>query len=147
MCSIPSRAFGARCAARASSAPSGVGFDEVLEVGRDLRCDVGLMLDGAVAYLVGDPGAGFKHMTDMINMSRLANGVRSAGMMRRSGNEAHYLTSNRTAFRRRLADLPLMRRQLDKMLTVAEQGRAMVFHTASVLQRADAGDEAGLGEH
>ena len=43
-----------------------------------MRCRLEVVLDGAVAYLVGDPGSGFKHMTDMINMSGLANGVRSA---------------------------------------------------------------------
>ncbi|GGE45022.1 oxidoreductase [Primorskyibacter flagellatus] len=99
-----------------------------------------IMLEGAVAHLVGDPGQGFKQMTDMINMSRLANGVRSAGMMRRSVAEALFIARNRTAFGKRLADLPLMRRQLVKMLVTAEQGRSMVFHTARVLQRADAGD-------
>ncbi|MEM1248366.1 MAG: acyl-CoA dehydrogenase family protein [Acidobacteriota bacterium] len=100
-----------------------------------------VVLEGAVAHLVGDPGAGFKQMTDMINMSRLANGVRSAGMMRRAVNESEYIAQNRVAFGRSLADLPLMRRQLEKMRTVAEQGRAMVFHTARVLEAADAGDE------
>ena len=101
-----------------------------------------IALEGAVAHLVGDPGQGFKQMTDMINMSRLANGVRSAGMMRRSVAEAMFIARNRTAFGKRLADLPLMRRQLLKMLVTAEQGRSMVFHTARVLARADAGDEA-----
>lgn len=99
-----------------------------------------IALEGAEAYLVGDPGQGFKQMTDMINMSRLANGVRSAGMMRRAVAEALFIARNRSAFGRRLTDLPLMRRQLHKMLVTAEQGRSMVFHTARVLQRADAGD-------
>jgi alkylation response protein AidB-like acyl-CoA dehydrogenase len=97
-------------------------------------------LEGAVAYLVGDPGQGFKQMTDMINMSRLANGVRSAGLMRRSVNEALFIAQNRKAFGKRLIELPLMQRQLAKMLVTAEQGRSMVFHTASVLDRADRGD-------
>lgn len=99
-----------------------------------------IALEGAVAHLVGDPGQGFKQMTDMINMSRLANGVRSAGMMRRSVAEALFIARHRTAFGKRLLDLPLMRRQLLKMLVTAEQGRSMVFHTARVLERADAGD-------
>ena len=99
-----------------------------------------IALEGATAYLVGDPGQGFKQMTDMINMSRLANGVRSAGMMRRSVSEALFISKNRTAFGKRLIDLPLMRRQLMKMLVTAEQGRSMVFHTAQVLRAADAGD-------
>ena len=97
-------------------------------------------LNGALAHLVGDPGQGFEQMTDMINMSRLANGVRSAGLMRRSVNEALYVAGAREAFGRRLIDMPLMRRQLAKMLVTAEQGRAMVFHTARVLEAADAGD-------
>jgi len=99
-----------------------------------------ITLEGATAYLVGEPGQGFKQMTDMINMSRLANGVRSAGMMRRSVNEAMFIARNRTAFGSRLADLPLMQVQLAKMLTTAEQGRSMVFHAARTLERADAGD-------
>lgn len=99
-----------------------------------------IALEGATAYLVGDPGQGFKQMTDMINMSRLANGVRSAGLMRRAVSEALFISKNRTAFGKRLVDLPLMQRQLMKMLVTAEQGRSMVFHTAQVLQAADAGD-------
>lgn len=99
-----------------------------------------IALEGAVAHLVGDPGQGFKQMTDMINMSRLANGVRSAGLMRRAVAEALFIARNRTAFGKRLIDLPLMRRQLLKMLVTAEQGRSMVFHTAEMLRRADAGD-------
>ncbi|WP_319530182.1 acyl-CoA dehydrogenase family protein [uncultured Cohaesibacter sp.] len=99
-----------------------------------------ICLEGATAYLVGEEGQGFKQMADMINMSRLANGVRSAGLMRRSVNEALFIARNRTAFGKRLIDLPLMRRQLAKMLVTAEQGRSMVFQTARVLQEADAGD-------
>jgi len=99
-----------------------------------------IVLEGAQAYLVGDPGEGFRQMTDMINMSRLANGVRSAGMMRRCVAEALHIAQNRTAFGRRLIEMPLMRRQLAKMLLTAEQGRAMAFHTARVLEASDAGD-------
>lgn len=101
-----------------------------------------ITLEGATAYLVGEPGQGFKQMTDMINMSRLANGVRSAGLMRRSVTEALFISRNRMAFGKRLIDLPVMRRQLLKMITTAEQGRSMVFHTADVLRRADAGEAA-----
>ncbi|MDF2233760.1 acyl-CoA dehydrogenase family protein [Albimonas sp. CAU 1670] len=99
-----------------------------------------ISLEGATAYMVGDPGQGFKQMTDMINNSRLANGVRSAGMMRRSVNEALFIARNRTAFGKRLIDLPLMRRQILKMLVTAEQGRSMVFQTARALEASDTGD-------
>ena len=99
-----------------------------------------IALEGATAYLVGEAGQGFKQMTDMINMSRIANGVRSAGLMRRSVSEALYIARNRTAFGKRLTDMPLMRRQLSKMLLAAEEGRSMVFHTARALAAADGGD-------
>lgn len=99
-------------------------------------------LDGAVAWLVGDPGQGFRQMTDMINMSRLANGVRSAGLMRRAIAEALFIARHRRAFGQALIEMPLMRRQLAKMLLTSEQGRSMVFHTARVLEAADRGDAA-----
>ncbi len=102
-----------------------------------------IVLEGAEAYVVGEPGRGFKQMTDMINMSRLSNGVRSAGLMRRAVNEALFIARNRVAFGKSLIDLPLMQRQLLKMLVTAEQGRSMAFHTADCLKRADAGDAEG----
>lgn len=100
-----------------------------------------IALEGAEAYVVGEEGKGFKHMTDMINMSRLSNGVRSAGLMRRTVNESLYIARNRHAFGRHLIELPLMQRQLLKMMLTAEQGRSMVFHTAECLRRADKGDQ------
>ncbi|MCC5901977.1 MAG: acyl-CoA dehydrogenase family protein [Halomonas sp.] len=100
-----------------------------------------IVLEGAEAYVVGEQGKGFKHMTDMINMSRLSNGVRSAGLMRRAINESLFIARNRYAFGRRLIELPLMQRQLLKMMVTAEQGRSMVFHTAECLRRADQGDQ------
>ncbi len=47
-----------------------------------------IRLEGAVAYLVGELGQGFKQMTEMVNPLRIVNGVASAGMMRRAVHEA-----------------------------------------------------------
>ncbi|MBE0627019.1 MAG: acyl-CoA dehydrogenase family protein [Burkholderiales bacterium] len=104
-----------------------------------------IRLDGATAYLVGELGRGFVQMTDMINSSRLSNGVRAAGLMRRGLNEALFVARERLAFGRRLIDLPLMQRQLVKMMVWTEQARSMMFQTAAALERADAGDETGRG--
>lgn len=98
-------------------------------------------LEGATAWLVGDPGAGFKQMADMVNNSRLSNGVRAAGLMRRAMTEALFVAHRRRAFGRRLVEMPLMQRQLVKMLLPMEQARSMVFQTAEALRRADAGEE------
>ncbi len=101
-----------------------------------------IRLDGARAWMVGEPGRGFVQMADMVNNSRLSNGVRAAGLMRRAVSEAFFVARNRKAFGKQLIELPLMRRQLMKLLVPAEQARSMMFQTAEALRRADTGDEA-----
>ncbi|WP_424135168.1 acyl-CoA dehydrogenase family protein [Roseomonas chloroacetimidivorans] len=98
-------------------------------------------MNGAIAWLVGEPEAGFRQMADMVNNSRLSNGVRAAGMMRRATTEALFIAHRRVAFGKRLIEMPLMRRQLAKMLVPTEQARTMVFQTAEALRRSDAGED------
>lgn len=40
-----------------------------------------IVFEGATAYLVGEAGRGFVQMADMVNNSRLSNGVRAAGLL------------------------------------------------------------------
>ncbi len=98
-----------------------------------------IRLEGATAWLVGERGKGFKHMADMINNSRLSNGMRAAGLMRRAVTEAIYVSQHRRAFGKRLIDMPLMQRQLVKMTVWAEQARSVMFQTARALADADHG--------
>jgi len=100
-----------------------------------------IKLEGALAWLVGDPQQGFKQMADMINMSRLSNGMRAAGLMRRALTESLFVARNREAFGKKLIELPLMRRQLLKLMLPAEAARSVLFFTAQELEKADAGDE------
>ncbi|WP_176057878.1 acyl-CoA dehydrogenase family protein [Paraburkholderia sp. BCC1876] len=99
-----------------------------------------IVLEGATAYLIGEVGRGFHQMADMINMSRLSNGVRAAGLMRRAVTEALHIARHREAFGRKLIDMPLMQRQLLKMMLPAEQARSMFMQIALLLDQADAGD-------
>ncbi|MBX9699308.1 MAG: acyl-CoA dehydrogenase family protein, partial [Acetobacteraceae bacterium] len=99
-----------------------------------------IRLEGATAWLIGDPEAGFRQMADMVNNSRLSNGMRAAGMMRRATTEALFIAHHRVAFGRRLIEMPLMRRQLLKLLVPTEQARSMVYQAAEALRRADAGE-------
>ena len=101
-----------------------------------------IKLEGAFAWLVGDPQQGFKQMADMINMSRLSNGMRAAGLMRRALTEALFVARNRKAFGKNLVDLPLMRRQLLKLMLPAEAARSVLFYTSAELEKSDAGDDA-----
>jgi acyl-CoA dehydrogenase len=101
-----------------------------------------IRLEGATAYLVGELGRGFVQMADMVNNSRLSNGVRAAGMMRRAAAEALFIARHRKAFGRRLIDMPLMKRQLAKIILPGEQARTMMFQAAEALRRSDSGDSA-----
>jgi alkylation response protein AidB-like acyl-CoA dehydrogenase len=103
-----------------------------------------IVLEGAAAWLVGDLGEGFKQMTEMVNQSRLSNAVRSAGMMRRAVHEALTVALGRRAFGEHLIDLPLVRRQLIKMILPAEAALSVALFTAWCLDRADAGDAEAL---
>jgi acyl-CoA dehydrogenase len=101
-----------------------------------------IRLEGATAYLVGELGRGFVQMADMVNNSRLSNGVRAAGMMRRAAAEALYIARERRAFGRRLIDMPLMQRQLAKIMLPGEQARSVMFQAADALLRSDGGETA-----
>lgn len=102
-----------------------------------------IALEGAAAWMVGEPGQGFVQMAEMINQSRLSNAVRSAGIMRRALREALAVARGREAFGRRLIDLALQRRQLLKLMLPAEQALSVTMFTADALARADAGEDEG----
>ena len=57
-----------------------------------------IRLEGAEAYLVGQPDQGLRQMMEQVNLSRLSHGVRAAAMMRRCVNEALAAARGRTAF-------------------------------------------------
>ncbi|KGD39336.1 hypothetical protein DO70_6478 [Burkholderia pseudomallei] len=78
-------------------------------------------------------------------MSRLSNGVRAAGLMRRATTEALHVARHREAFGRKLIDMPLMQRQLVKMLVPTEQARSLFMQIALLLAKADAGDAQAGG--
>ncbi len=94
-----------------------------------------IRLEGAEAYLVGDEGAGLRQMMQQVNLSRLSHGFRAAAMMRRCLNEALVAARGRVAFGRPIADFPLMRRQLLKLLVPTEQALSMAFATADAMAR------------
>jgi len=99
-----------------------------------------ILLEGAIAYLVGDINAGLKQMMEQVNLSRLSHGVRAAAMMRRCVNEAMICAKSRAAFGRTIIDYPLLRRQLLKIALPAEQSLSMFLFTAGAMDRANAGD-------
>jgi acyl-CoA dehydrogenase len=100
-----------------------------------------ILLEGAVAYLVGDADRGLKQMMEQVNLSRLSHGVRAAAMMRRCVNEALVCARSRQAFGRTIIDYPLLRRQLLKIALPAEQALSMFLFAAGAMDRANAGSK------
>ena len=94
---------------------------------------------GAVAWPVGDLARGFKQMMEMVNVSRLSNAMRAAGIMRRCVLESVVHARGRAAFGKGLIELPLLRASLLEMLLDAEAAASVVLHAAAALDRADAG--------
>ena len=101
-----------------------------------------IVLEGAFAWQIGELRNGFKQMMDHVNLSRLSHGVRAAAMMRRCLNESLVVARNRIAFARPLIEMPLVRRQLMKIMLPAEQALSMYAYTAHVMGAANRGDEA-----
>ena len=104
-----------------------------------------IVLDGAVAWPVGDLRQGFKQMMDQVNLSRLSHGVRAAAMMRRCLNEALACAHNRVAFGGPLIERRMVRRQLMKILVPTEQALSMSLFTAEIMAQADQGDDRAAG--
>ncbi len=100
-----------------------------------------IKLEGAIAYAVGRLDRGFVQMAEMVNWSRLSNGVKSAALMRRAHHDANTVANNRVVFGRRIVDMPLARRQLMKIMLATEQAVSMSFVTADALDRAEAGSQ------
>jgi alkylation response protein AidB-like acyl-CoA dehydrogenase len=100
-----------------------------------------IKLDGAIAYAVGKLDRGFVQMAEMVNSSRLSNGVKSTALMRRAYHDAMTVAKGRVVFGQRIIDLPLARRQLMKIMLPTEQALSMSFLTADALDRAEAGSQ------
>jgi acyl-CoA dehydrogenase len=100
-----------------------------------------IKLEGAIAYAVGRLDRGFVQMAEMVNSSRLSNGVKSTALMRRAHHDAMTVATNRVVFGRRIIDLPLGRRQMLKIMLATEQALSMSFLTADALDRAEAGSQ------
>jgi hypothetical protein len=80
-------------------------------------------------------------MAEMVNSSRLSNGIKSTALMRRAHHDAMTVAKNRVVFGSRIVDLPLGRRQLMKIMLATEQALSMSFLTADALDRAEAGSQ------
>ncbi len=100
-----------------------------------------VVLDGATAHVIGDIDRGILQMMETVNASRLSQGMRAAGVIRRCWHDALTVARHRVAWGRPIAEFPLLRRQLLKILLPAEESLSFLLFTAQALDRAEAGDD------
>lgn len=82
---------------------------------------------GSVAYVVGDPKKGFYYMMEALNLSRIANAVASVGIMRRAFIESVEYTSRRSAFGKRLNEIPMIQHTLSNLKAKLHAELATMF--------------------
>ncbi|PRX35372.1 putative acyl-CoA dehydrogenase [Meinhardsimonia xiamenensis] len=79
------------------------------KLGNRANASAEIEYEGALAFRLGEEGAGVRTIIEMVHHTRLDTAMAPAGLMRAALAEAHWWVSRRTAFQRRLIDQPLMR--------------------------------------
>ncbi|QLK24453.1 acyl-CoA dehydrogenase family protein [Natrinema zhouii] len=100
------------------------------------------------ASLVGEREAGFRQMTEMLNLERLANAAASCGVMGRALLESKVQAATREAFGRTIDEFPLMRADLVDMAVDYEAATAYVHEVGRLFserERARRNGETGDG--
>jgi acyl-CoA dehydrogenase len=96
-----------------------------------------VILEGAVVHPIGPLDRGIHQMLEMVNWSRLSNGIKSSALMRRAVHDSTAVMRGRKVFGQSLMDKPLARRQMLKIQLPAEQSLSLWFFTADVLDKAE----------
>ncbi len=91
----------------------------------------------ALAYRVGEEGAGVRTIIEMVHHTRLDTVLAPAGLMRAAVSEAHWWVSGRSAFQKRLIDQPLMRSVLADLSVDTEAAMAVGMLLAAAFDRDD----------
>ncbi|SIQ40997.1 putative acyl-CoA dehydrogenase [Paracoccus thiocyanatus] len=96
----------------------------------------------ALAWQIGDQGAGIRTIVEMVHHTRLDTAMAPAGLMRAALRQAHHWTAHRSAFQRRLIDQPLMRAVLADLVLDWLGCLALGLHVAASFDGHSAEDRA-----
>ncbi|SEO51138.1 putative acyl-CoA dehydrogenase [Salinihabitans flavidus] len=96
----------------------------------------------ALAYRLGEEGAGVRTIIEMVHHTRLDTALAPAGLMRAAVSEAKWWVEGRSAFQRRLIDQPLMRSVLADLALDTEGALAVGMMMAEAFDRSDAENRA-----
>jgi acyl-CoA dehydrogenase len=87
-------------------------------------------LRASEGYLLGQASSGIYLILEVLNLSRVANSVGSIAVAQRAISDALAFAETRTAFGRRLIELPLMRRQFERRMRDLGRGFALAWEAA-----------------
>lgn len=96
----------------------------------------------ALAWRLGEEGAGVRTIIEMVHHTRLDTAIAPAALMRAALSEAHWWVSGRSAFQRRLIDQPLMRSVLADLTLDMEGALSVSMFLAQAFDREDAESRA-----
>jgi len=97
--------------------------------------------DGALGWLVEEPGQGIRAAAELFNLSRIYNAVASVAGAKRALREALAWTREREAFGAPVARQPLAMQDLARLTVELEADVALTFEAAAFLDRVDAGGD------
>ena len=90
-------------------------------------CEV--LYEDSVAKIVGKEGEGFQHMLHLMNEARISVGVQCIGGIEACIGYAREYATTRTQFGKPIAELPLMKRNLEEWETERDAFRALIVDT------------------
>lgn len=96
----------------------------------------------ALAYRLGEEGAGVRTIIEMVHHTRLDTALAPAGLMRAALEHAHHWATHRSAFQKRLIDQPLMRAVLADLALDWEAALALGLRVAAAFD--DPGEGGAL---
>lgn len=87
--------------------------------------------ENTVGHLVGKQGEGFKYMLHLMNEARILVGIQALGGIEEALDYAENYAKERVAFGKPIAELPLMKRNLEDFGTERDAIRALIADTMS----------------
>lgn len=94
--------------------------------------------DHAEGFLLGKAGQGFKAMLDLMNNARLGVAAQALGVAQAAYAEARAYAEQRVQFGQPIVQQPLVKSMLTLMAINIQAARALLYHTAAIIDRADA---------
>ena len=90
-----------------------------------------VLYEDSIGHLIGEPHTGFNQMLHLMNEARIATAMQSLGGLEASIEYAKNYAQERKAFGKPIAELPLMKRNLEDYQTEVDAIRALLVDTSS----------------